>query len=437
MTQHALSVFDGNSRVGNLQYEALEERFSFEYDAQWRARENAYAISPHLPLSGAPTSPATMRRFLENLLPEGRALDVVASTYKVSKNNLYALIRQLGPETSGALSFLPEHESPRYPSATRREVTREELHERIRGRAEIPFAVWDGRVRLSIAGYQDKLAVYQEDNCMYLVEGELASTHILKPEPADGRLPMLVANEHFSMSLAARLGLSVAPVSILRVPEPLLVIERFDRQRTPGGIRRLHIIDGCQALDLPVSYKYERVFGSGRDVQHIRAGVSFGRLFSIAEYTVRKAVTRLELLRWALFQFLIGNADAHGKNVSFFCRSEGLALAPYYDLVSVAQYKGLDQELAMAYGDEFHLDAVGPHDWAAFSERTSLARPLLAREMRRMAGAAAAAAGAQAKTAIYEGEEKEFVARIAAYVQERATELAGVVPGMLKVERGA
>jgi serine/threonine-protein kinase HipA len=57
-------------------------------------------------------------------------------------------------------------------------------------------------VRLSIAGYQDELAVYEEDGRMYLVEGKLASTHILKPEPADNRLPMLVANEHFSMSLA-------------------------------------------------------------------------------------------------------------------------------------------------------------------------------------------------------------------------------------------
>jgi serine/threonine-protein kinase HipA len=434
MTQHALNVFDGRSRVGDVQYEPLEERFSFEYDAAWRGDVTAYAISPHLPKSGAPTSPGTMRRFLENLLPEGRALEVVASTYKVSKNNLYALIRQLGPETSGALSFLPVPESPGYRSATRREVTHGELHERIRERAELPFAVWDGRVRLSIAGYQDKLAVYQEDNRMYLVEGELASTHILKPEPADSRLPMLVANEHFSMSLAGRLGLAVAPVSILRVPDPLLVIERFDRQRVGGAVRRLHIIDGCQALDLPVSYKYERIFGSGRDVRDIREGVSFERLFSIAEHTVHKAVTRLELLRWALFQFLIGNADAHGKNVSFFCRSEGLALAPYYDLVSVAQYEGLDQELAMAYGDEFHLDAVGPHDWAVFSERSSLPRPLLAREMRRMAGNVAAAASEQAKMSVYEGDEKDFVARIGAFVQGRAAELAGMVAGMLKAD---
>ncbi len=58
-----------------------------------------------------------------------------------------------------------------------------ELAQRIAERAQVPFAVWDGRVRMSIAGYQDKLAVYKENDRLYLADGELASTHILKPEP--------------------------------------------------------------------------------------------------------------------------------------------------------------------------------------------------------------------------------------------------------------
>lgn len=162
-------------------------------------------------------------------------------------------------------------------------------------------------MRMSIAGYQDKLPVYMEDGRIFLVEGDLASTHILKPEPDGGRLPMLVANEHFSMSLTQRLGLVVAPVSIMRLPNPVLVVERFDRVREPGRVRGVHIIDTCQALDLPVSYKYERNFGSGKDVQNIRDGVSFARLFSVADYTAQKAATRQALARWALFQYLIGS----------------------------------------------------------------------------------------------------------------------------------
>ena len=114
--------------------------------------------------------------------------------------------------------------------ARRREISRAELKQRIDERGEVPFAVWDGRVRMSIEGYQDKLAVYLDGERMYLVEGELASTHILKPEPVTQRLSMLVANEHFGMSLAARLGLAVAPVSILRVPDPVLVTAKIKRK---------------------------------------------------------------------------------------------------------------------------------------------------------------------------------------------------------------
>jgi len=287
VSEHVLSVFCGSALVGALKYESLEERFAFEYDAAWTKCESAYSISPHIRMSADPASSSTVRRFLENLLPEGRALDVVSNINQVSKGNIYGLIRELGRETSGALSFLAEPVEARVQSRGRqREISRAELKQRIDERGEVPFAVWDGRVRMSIAGYQDKLAVYLDGERMYLVEGELASTHILKPEPVSQQLPMLVANEHFGMSLAARLGLPVAPVSILRVPDPVLVVERFDRSRAPNTVRKVHIIDGCQALNFPVSYKYERIFGAGQDVRDIREGVSFARLFSIVDHTV-------------------------------------------------------------------------------------------------------------------------------------------------------
>jgi serine/threonine-protein kinase HipA len=435
-TAHVLGAFDGAARVGGVGYDSLEEQFSFTYDPAWPATPDSYSISPHILMAGQPASSGTVRRFLENLLPEGRALDVVATTHQVSKNNIYGLVRALGHETSGALALLPDGATPQSQATSRREVTPAELKQRIDDRSHVPFAVWDGRARMSIAGYQDKLPVYMEEGHFYLVEGELASTHILKPEPEGARLPMLVANEHFGLSLAARLGLAVAPVSILRLPNPVLVIQRFDRVPAQGRVRRLHVIDACQALNLPVSYKYERNFGSGRDVRNVREGVSFARLFSEAvAYTVEKAVTRQALVRWALFNYLIGNADAHGKNVSFFCRSDGLALAPFYDLVSVVQYEGLDHELAMAYGDEFQLGEVSAFAWADFALRTGTPRPFLAREMRRRGSAAADAAAAQVAEAVYVGEERAFVERIAAFVREQAQKLAEMATPMTKVNR--
>lgn len=195
----------------------------------------------------------------------------------------------------------------------------------------------------------------------------------------------------------------------------------------------ISIVDGCQALNFPVAYKYERNFGSGRDVRDIRDGASFQRIFSVAEYTVEKAVTRLELLRWALFQYLIGNCDAHGKNILFFCKPAGLSLAPSYDLVSVVQYDGLDHELAMAYGDEFELTNIRPYDWAVFAERTRIPRALLSREMQRIGRAAGKAADRQSADEGYQGEEKALVAKIAEYVRGQAAKLVEMASPMLRV----
>lgn len=433
MTLYNLHVFDGPEAVGTLGYESLEEQFSFDYADSWRQQRAAYSISPHILLFGSqPSASGTVRRFLENLLPEGRALEIVTTTHQIARNNIYGLIRVLGQETSGALSFSTEAVAT-HPVKVRREITREEFAARMAERADIPMSVWDGRVHLSIAGYQDKLAVYIEGERMFLVEGALASTHILKPEPARDRLPMLVANEHFCMHLAERLGLSVANTSLQRLPDPVLVVERYDRLRQPEGVRRLHAIDSCQGLDLPVTYKYERNFGSGRDVVHIRDGVSFERLFSLSAYTVQPAVTRLHLLRWALLQFLIGNSDAHGKNVSFFCSPAGLTLTPFYDLVSVVQYGELDHELAMAYGDEFRTDQITPYDWAMFAEQTGTARSLLAREMRRMGTAAAAVVPLQLDDSHYVTAERKFLEGIATYVTVQARKLIDMATPMLEV----
>jgi serine/threonine-protein kinase HipA len=83
-TAHVLGVFDGVARVGGVGYDPLEEQFSFSYDPAWPATPDSYSISPHILMAGQPASSGTVRRFLENLLPEGRALDVVATTHQVS-----------------------------------------------------------------------------------------------------------------------------------------------------------------------------------------------------------------------------------------------------------------------------------------------------------------------------------------------------------------
>ena len=327
---------------------------------------------------------------------------------------------------------------------------REELDKRIAERDQIPLAVWDGKVRMSIAGVQDKLMVYldrplSDGGRLFLVEPPLASTHILKPDPARQVTPHLVVNEHFCMSLARRMKLPVAEVGIYRTPRPVLVVRRFDRivQGVGEGaahganeptVQRLHIIDACQASDLPESYKYERNLGSGEHVRNIREGVSFQMLFERVEQTVNKAVARMTLLRWALFQFLIGNCDAHGKNFSFFVRREGLDPAPWYDLVSVVQYAGIDHELAMAWGDAFSLDEVGAFQLADFAQRCGVDRNLLKREAARLAKLAMEHAPAQALADDYiDDGERAFAVQLRDFVIGQATRLTKLAGEAAKI----
>ena len=59
------------------------------------------------------------------------------------------------------------------------------------------------------------------------------------------------------------------------------------------------------------------------------------------------------MLDWVLFNILVFNYDAHGKNISFFVGANGISLAPFYDLVNLQMYPEFEQTMAMGLGDEF------------------------------------------------------------------------------------
>lgn len=439
---HALHVWAEEAKVAIIEHEGRDDRWGLSYAQPWVADANAYPLSPALPLTGPATdyASASIKRFVEHLLPEGRALDVAVAYNGLAKTNIFGLIWALGAETAGALRFTGDS-NPAAPTAepVPREIPLHELDQRIAEREHVPLTVWDGKVRMSVAGLQDKLLVYLDrplvnGGRLFLVDGQrLASTHILKPDTDNPQTPHLAVNEHFCLSLARRMGLPAAEVDLLRTPRPVLVVRRFDREvdntNTQPRVHRRHIIDACQACDLPVAYKYERNLGSAEAVRHIRDGMSFERLFGCADLTSNKAAARLTMLRWALFQFLIGNSDAHGKNFSFFVRPGGLLEpTPWYDLVSVLQYEGFDTELAMAYGDVFNHAEVTPFAFADFAARCGVDRKLMRREGQRLAKLAAAEASAQAQATEYEDEaERVFVQGIATFVARKAERLTQLV----------
>ncbi len=141
-------------------------------------------------------------------------------------------------------------------------------------------------------------------------------------------------------------------------------------------------MDGCQALNLPPEHKYERNYGNGRDVKHIREGASFIKLFEFANLCENPALTKQNILDWALFNILIFNSDAHGKNISFYISGQGISLAPFYDLVNVKMYPEFEHELAMAIGDEFDGKYIHAYQLADFADSCRLSRTLVSNRLR-------------------------------------------------------
>jgi serine/threonine-protein kinase HipA len=395
-----LNIWIDDALAGYLHHDSQNNQFAFEYAAEWLENHQAFPVSPAIPIpsktnngpiQSAERHSAIVKQFFENLLPEGDALDVAAQANRVAKSNLVGLILALGRETAGAIRVSKSADNPLLSGSdvenSFREITQEELSERIQARQRIPFSQWDGKVRLSIAGYQDKIAIYKKNDKWFLVEGaRIASTYIVKPLPQREQLATLPANEFFCMKLAQAVGVNVADVDLQFVPEPVLFVKRFDRAESEEGVQRLHVIDGCQALGLSVSMKYERPYGDSRDVKDIRDGASYPKLFALINQCAKPARDRLQLIRWVLFQVLIGNHDAHGKNISFFLNQEGLSIAPAYDLVCIPALGDgeLSPQFGMAVGDAFTEADINAEEWLAFAHDCKLKPKMLARELNSM-----------------------------------------------------
>ncbi|CAB1369065.1 HipA domain-containing protein [Denitratisoma oestradiolicum] len=333
-----LRVTANGTLVGTLA--VIGGRWSFNYAPDW----SAYALSPSLPLATREYQDSGDVRlvewFFENLLPEGRLRELIASRDRIDPSDTWALLIRHGQDTAGALSLLPDEAGEiQIEQEILLPLSREALQEKIeesRTRNLPLMASWDD-VRMSLAGAQEKLGLrIDTQGAMFLPEGTAASTHIVKPENASADFPFCPANEFFCMRLAAELKVPVPNVDLKHLPEPLYVIERFDRESSdpkgePGGaaIRRLHQIDLCQALGVSPSKKYES-----------EGGLGLHHLFEVLRGTFidRPVIAANAVVQWVAFNYLIGNLDAHAKNIAFLMRGQKAVVAPFYDMLCVEAY---------------------------------------------------------------------------------------------------
>lgn len=423
-----LSVFLNREPLGLVNLEGKGDHYGLAYAQSW-LESQGYAISPHLKPGECESE--KVKRFLSNLLPEGKWLEELSIDNRISKSNIFGLIALIGAETTGALTFQYDGADQEPQPTEFREVSAEELTERIAQRQRISIANWDGKPRLSVTGVQDKLPIMiRPDGAMGFGEGDLASTHILK----FGRRPdmHMMINEFICMKLAELVKLPVAKVSLQRFGEPVLVVERFDRRWLGDKVDRLHLIDGCQMLDLPPTYKYERPFGTSGEGARIRTGVSLPKLFAASRNCRIPAMAIRDLLNWTLFQILIGNSDAHGKNISFFVGKAGIDVAPSYDLLNIGIYGDeFERDLAMAVGDEFVAEKVMPYDLAEFCDASNMPLRQVATSLKNLCTATIGRMGSLPLGDVRLGEEMDFARDLIEKVKgnaERLLAIAGELP---------
>ncbi len=374
MTDRALVVWWDQAVVGLLTQDRSGD-LSFGYDPAWVSGDNR-PLSRSLPLRDEPFNRATCRPFFGGLLPEADQRQGAAAALGVSVANDFALLDRLGGDVAGAIMLLPPGQDPSERSTTGAprvlsDGALADILTRLPGR---PLLAGEDGLRLSLAGAQAKIPVVLVDGNPALPAPGQPTTHIIKPEIE--RFAGSVQNEAWCMTLAARVGLPTAHAEARQAEgHPYLLVERYDRVTTEGGITsRLHQEDACQALGVPPERKYAA-----------EGGPAFRDLFALTRGYVRvPASAVLNLVNVAIFNLVIGNADAHGKNFSFVLDDRGPRLAPFYDLISTIQWPALASRMAMRLGSAGTIDEVTRDTWKAFAESAGITYPLLRQRIGRV-----------------------------------------------------
>ncbi|MBR1735366.1 MAG: type II toxin-antitoxin system HipA family toxin [Alphaproteobacteria bacterium] len=361
----SLDVKYNGQNVGKLSQDE-SGKMSFQYDSEWLS--NGFAISMSLPLRNESFSEQKCRPFFEGLLPEDAIREEIARNLGVSSRSDFALLREIGGDCAGAISV-----------GDSKNTSSEKYEEQIEGKRLIeslkpltgkPLFAGEKDVRLSIAGSQRKLPIIYKDGNFYIPHGDIPTTAIIKPEiqGIDGS----IENELFCLALAQKIGIPVPDFELLRLDRKYLVIKRYDRAEKNGSVIRLHQEDLCQAMGIPSENKYQK-----------DGGPSFKDLFEVIQkHSSQPALDIRNAVRIAIFNYVIGNADAHGKNFSFLIEKDAVKLAPFYDLLSTAIYPNLSPKMAMKIGNKYEPNDVFKRHWKAFAEDISIKPEFVEKEMK-------------------------------------------------------
>lgn len=167
--------------------------------------------------------------------------------------------------------------------------------------------------KFSISGVQPKLSMKLDKKNNELVVTSEGGEYILKPQTQS--FENIPENEECCMEIAHILGIDVPLHCLVPLKDKSFayVVKRFDRDK---GIK-IHQEDFSQILEKPDKYR-----GSVEQI-----GRKLKEVSSAPGYDVQLLFERV------VFNFIIGNGDAHLKNYSCFYKDNSIRLTPAYDIV--------------------------------------------------------------------------------------------------------
>ena len=297
----------------------------------------------------APSAEAS--NFFGGYALEGRQRERLTERRGIANpTDLYLMLREFGSSIAGAVTIGDplgaRGTEPRYEP-----ISDGEIIQRLRRAASDGDLGSDDQSRSMLAGYQPKLLLARFDDLWFLPRGRAHSTHILKPRLV-GR-PDGLAREHYGHALAAELGLAHYRTELIgRGARQYLVIERYDRAVNGETVTLIHQEDAAQALGL--DWVDENAKFQNPDAPRDSHRPSAYRIAELLGSLQGEGHPVADFLRRLTFTVLLGDNDAHAKNLAVLHLPGRSVLADVYDAVPNLFQKGrISHNLALAIDGSF------------------------------------------------------------------------------------
>jgi serine/threonine-protein kinase HipA len=413
-----LATFIDGRRAGTLSQDR-NGRLRYTYDAEYPA--DATPLSPRLTVPGGEYTHAEVAPFIAGLLPDNdQVLDRWGRLFGVSPRNAFAILAHVGSDCAGAVQFVPAGAVGELDTGSLEALTTSDIAQMLRDLRTDPYT-WQQPAgarggHFSLAGAQTKFALHRTADGWARPSGRIPTTHIFKPA-----IPGIAhhdLNEHLCLQAAQRLGLLAASSELARFDdERVFVVERYDRRRVDGELRRLHQVDMCQALGVIPDLKYQRDGGPGpADI------ITTIRSVFAGEADVDRFVQAL------VFNWLIAGTDAHAKNYGLVLSGTNARLAPLYDVASslvMPEWNWHKWELAMRINNKGKFKYLGAEDWKKFAASAYIDFGVIETAIVRYSPALVGAIADSARPMDLDADERAFAARFTDVLAEHLSRIVG------------